>query len=156
MTLKANKEMNISEQFYREYKIERTREMRCYICTLDYSDLLPGFPNLPSLNQTDIELSFKADEWNEFLKYRETSFLNLLEEGELQSLAMDLNGDNFYSAHLPLLKAKKYLREILGCTNLSNSTMEKLQTILNDWTSPESNGYFLGIDIYKIKENEEK
>lgn len=143
--------MNISEKFHREYKIDRAREMRCYICVLDYSDPLPGFPDLLSLNETDIELVFNADEWNEFLNYRETSFLNLLEEGELQSLAMDLNGDDFYSAHLPLLKGKKYLKEILDCANLSNSTMNKLHTILNDWTSPESNVYFLGIDIYKIR-----
>lgn len=136
--------MNISEIIYREYKIDRAREMRCYICVLD------DFPDFLGLNQTDIELSFNADEWNEFLNYRDTSFLNLLKEGELQSLAMDLNGDDFYSAHLPLLKGKKYLREILNCANLSNSTMNKLHTILNDWTPPESNACFLGIDIYKI------
>lgn len=144
------KETNISQTltdlYLQRYKMDISRDMRFYVLQVIES----------SYHETGIELFLQANEWNEFLHHQDAAFLHLLEEGLFQCVAMDENGDDFYSADLPLLKGKEYLKQLLNCDNLPHSACNKLHSILKDWNECGLKTYYLGVGIYKSKKTNNK
>lgn len=140
-----NNQVMLTDLYLQKYKMDIARALRFYILQVIGSSHI----------ETGIELYFQPNDWNEFLHHQDAAFLHLLEEGQFQCVAMDENGDDFYSAALPLLNGKEYLKQLLDCVNLSNSAWDKLHSILNNWNENGSEAYYLGVDIYKSKKMEE-
>lgn len=127
------KETSISQvltNFYlQKYKMDIKRVVRFY--------LLQVVGSSHSHIETGVELFLHANEWNELLHHQDAALLYLLEEGQFQCVATDLNGDHFYCAAVPLSKGKEYLKQLLNCANLPHSASNKLHSILKEW---EENG----------------
>lgn len=102
-----------------------------------------------SLNYTDTMIIIPSDDWNGLLQ--EDSLFQLLEEGLLQCVAMDKNGDDFYSADVSLLRGKEHLTELLKCEKLTTSMRVKLNTVLDTWMDDGTSEFRLGVDVFKNK-----
>lgn len=129
-----------STYFFRlKYSIDIKRSMR--LSLLEVKD--------GGLNYTDTVFVISSDDWNGLLQ--EESLLQLLEEGLLQCVAMDENGDDFYSADVALLRGKEHIKELLKCENLTTFMRDKLNVVLDTWIDDGISELRLGVDLFKNK-----
>lgn len=129
-----------SVYFFRlKYSIDIKRSMR--LSLLEVND--------GGLNYTDTVLVIPSGDWSGLLQ--EESLLQLLEEGLLQCVAMDENGDDFYSADVALLRGKEHIKELLKCENLTTFMREKLNIVLDTWIDDGISELRLGVDLFKNK-----
>lgn len=122
--------------FLKEYKIDTTRSMGVYLMNAKGC----------SLEETGERIILAAHEWNMFTK--DLLFLRFLEEGNIQCISMDENGDEVYTAWLPLTKGQKYIEDLIKDCNPSSSANIKINTILS-WKEIDKKKVYIAIDLYK-------